>query len=137
MTLTKILSGLVLVLLALCLFLSISLKYSKQENEQLKADIVSAQEVNDSLVKQVEKQAKEKEDTDALIADYQRKQALLSHKTCQIVKAISTLPPKANNEEIDIDSKLPPSIVWMLKQSYDSLQRQGSSDAYEPSNQPM
>ena len=119
--LTKILSVLVLVLFTLCLFLSLSLKYSKQENEQLKTDIVSAQEVNDSLVKQVEKQAKEKEDADILIADYQRKQALLSHKTCQIVKAISTLPSKANNEEIDIDSRLPDSLVGMLKQSYDSL----------------
>ena len=103
-----------------CLFGYLSYKfYAEQEATQ--AALISCQETNSYLGKTIEKQEQEKILQDSIISEYEAKQRQIQNNKCKIVKAISSLPSRTNNEEINIDSKLPPTLRGLLSESYNSV----------------
>lgn len=115
-----------------CLFGYLSYKfYAEQEAAQVA--LISCQESNRSLGKTIEKQEQEAILRDSVISEYEAKQRQIQNNKCKIVKAIYSLPSKVNNEEINIDSKLPVELKRLLQQSHDSVSGQAGSDATKPS----
>lgn len=103
------------------------------EKGVVQAALISCQETNSYLGKTIEKQEQEATLKDGIISEYEAKQRQIQNNKCKIVKAISSLPSRTNNEEINIDSKLPPTLRGLLSESYNSVQGQVGSDATKPS----
>lgn len=104
-----------------------------EEKGVVQTALISCQESNRSLGKTIEKQEQEATLRDSVISEYESKQRQIQNNKCKIVKAISSLPSRTNNEEINIDSKLPVELKRLLQQSHDSVSGQAGSDATKPS----
>lgn len=115
-----------------CLFGYLSYRFYA-EQEAAKVALISCQETNSYLGKTIEKKEQEATLRDSVISEYEVKQRKIQNNKCKIVKAISSLPSRTNNEEINIDSKLPVELKRLLQQSHSSVSGQASSDATKSS----
>lgn len=107
-----------------------------QEKGVAQAALFSCQETNKQLGKTIEKQEKELTLQDDISKDLKQKLDEIKQQECAAVQQIMTLPTRQGqgrrDDEINIDSKLPDTIIRLLHQN--SLQRTSSSDAGKSSN---
>lgn len=105
------------------------------EGETTKVALSSCQETNTYLGRSIEKQKKEADVHDMVVSEFQQKQQEIHKQQCKIVEQITLLPKSTTqgkqNDEIDIDSKLPITIIGLLRESHYSLQGTSGSNASE------
>lgn len=104
-----------------------------EEKGVVQTALISCQESNRSLGKTIEKQEQEAALRDSVLSEYEAKQQQIQNAKCKSLRAISNLPSRANNEEINIDSKLPVELKRLLQQPVSGLSGKVGSDAGKPS----
>lgn len=93
------------------------------------------QEANASLDEQIKNFQKEKVISERIISDYENGLKDISDKQCEAVTKIDRIPSnklvkkenineKTQSDEVDIDGKLPSSLVSVLTDTYNSVQVQ-------------
>jgi hypothetical protein len=112
--------------------------------------LVVAVEANKGLEKSILLQDTACKIADSVSTENQKDQKEVEQLRQKALDEIDAIPSISNptrsenkaqiNEEIhyvDIDSNLPPSLVELLSESYHNLQRQGDSDAGQPTRKPL
>lgn len=93
------------------------------------------QEANASLDEQIKNFQKEKVISERIISDYENGLKIISDKQCEAVTKIDRIPSnklvkkenindKTQSGEVDIDGKLPSSLISVLTDTYNSVQVQ-------------
>ena len=125
--------------LTLSLILNLILGYLSyqfySEKSVAQTTLSVCQEANTSLDEQIKNFQKEKVISERIISDYENGLKDISDKQCEAVAKIDRIPSnklikkenineKTQSDEVDIDGKLPSSLVSVLTDTYNSVQVQ-------------